>query len=188
MFFLFAFVWKELVRPVGFEYSYDFRWKTTTKLTSDWWFWNTAPNIDSNGIYYTAWWSTSVFYSIGDLSKASKITITGLCTPSTWSTACWFFLAQDKSKSDWLYYDSYPSVQFILSNTVVYDNRSSFYYNDRSVTIIFDLQAKTYSCTWFTNISWQLTDAQINNIKWCNQLQALTWWSARVKTISIKVE
>lgn len=66
------------VRPPSYyEYSYDFRNKSTTSLTNDWWSfpkWTDGVAFDSNGMYKSSSWWRCGIYPI-DVNGATKITV-----------------------------------------------------------------------------------------------------------------
>ena len=73
------------VRPPIFPYSYDFKSKTKTNLTNDWWSGTMNWTIDSWGLHWDDWWIGKQF----NFSNATKITITvniNITQKSSWSS------------------------------------------------------------------------------------------------------
>ena len=172
-----------------YEYSYDFRGKTTTNLTNDGWTYTNTPSIDANWVYYSSW-ACYLTHSLVSFNNAKKITIDAqfqVWLDTRWSV--WLWTSISNWENNWFYADQTPSRQVQLNSATITDERTSIQSWTRTIHIEYDLVNKTYLYTWFIEQSWTLTDTQIANIKTNNTLRIIVAnpWE-RFQTIKILVE
>lgn len=168
-----------------YEYSYDFRNKSSIILTNDWWTqqsWNIAFNSD--GIYLTSSSQNLILSrNLGaSLSSAKKIKITQYSKESsTWSTivalSTWATISQANTwtwpimdiNGGYQQYDIYWSVT----------NATTISSGTYTQSLTLDLVNKTavLSCTWKTDQTITITDTQITNILTNSEYLILYIWS-----------
>lgn len=148
-----------------YEYSYDFRGKSTTILTNDGWTnaWST-PSFNSYGMT----WSTIRYTKPISLSNAKKLV---LSYTGTWGSddEYWFRVWQTVTSStrSWLtgtLYSLNNIYMNIYGTSQSYSWVSSWYHK---VECIMDFTAKTFQIKldWASFQNGTLTDTQISNIK-----------------------
>ena len=161
------YVWTTKVRPV-WKYSYDFRNKSTSQITNDWWTYSawTTPYFESNWVYGDI---VRLAYDISShISNAKKITIqfSAWIVSSWWA---WVRLAKTVTSSSrvWLTWPWYNTNSETYMQ--IYDTNNSYsWLSNWTYTFnwVIDLAAKTWSLsiTWKTTQTWTLTDTQVSNI------------------------
>lgn len=197
-----VFVWDTKVRPNYYEYSYDFRNKSSTILTNDGWdiFYNPSQlNFNSYWIIPTTT-NTSVMLKIVKswiCSNAKKATfsVTWTLIAAEWYRLSLYNVATSSTRSwvSWPFFNSTTTQTTIYSSNVSTAETNSW---QITMTTVFDLENWTWSTTQtdgYSN-SWTLTATQISNIKnnsnwfyvstWSSYLTP-QWWLA---TIYVKVE
>lgn len=177
--------WQEKqVRPKQiFEYSYDFRGKTISQLTADWfivWSWGSC---DSEWFYTNSNWSSYTDFNIPSLIWASKIT---LSTQFKVSSSYWhsiYVLDSQPSNFWWFYNQSWW-------NYIIQSNSTSFS-TSLSGTVTAELILDFKNMTWSFKVgsitrNWTLTTPassynntyirfKANNDSWSARLQKLTF-------------
>jgi hypothetical protein len=186
-----------------YKYSYDFRNKTTTQVTNDWW--NTyrdvrSWNVDSNWIH-VVWYPWYMWKLIDNsyFQNAKKITLKSYFNIQTysynlflqnisWSTLTWYTGDQIDTRQSFrkiFIYGSWSNVTTSIPYWVYED------------TVVFDLVNKTAkeSMTWFSDITASLSDTNISNIR--NNMNSISIWfyndlnsntASYVRDISLTIE
>ena len=174
-----------------YDYSYDFRNKTTANLTADWfsvyeWTWKVNSSwLSSNSSNARV----IVNKSIQSLLNATKLTITQLCilsNGSVWIRLNWTW----RTYATWMYMGTTENYQTlaIAGTANNYSWMSAWTYTQ---TAIFDFVNKTatLSCTWKSDHTETMTDTQINNIK--NNINNIEFYidrnSSYIQTVNIIV-
>ena len=174
-----------------FEYSYTFKWKTSSQISSDWTtlIWAIATN--SEWVTWTSSQEMRIAKSI-NLEDATKIIITWTVvwqnnTKTAWAILIWKWTWWGTwltwYEVEWSYYDWL---------NVAYSNWTTYHWNrvwyatawTYKTTTEIDLVNKkiTWKCEWYSNSEYTLSDSDVNNIKTFNQLIAYT--SLATSTIS----
>ena len=177
-----------------YEYSYDFRGKTSSNLTADGW-----TIVKGTPTLNTYWISGSdIRLTRGiDVSNAKKITISIYGTLSSANSFAWG-IAKSVTTSwsvGWTW--SFMSSESNGRQINIYWTSTEFSWISAwtyTQTATFDLENKTWklSTTWKTDQTWTLTDTDVANIK--NQIAVIyvyTAWSGSnwgLATYSITVE
>lgn len=184
-----------------YEYSYDFRNKTSTQVTNDGW---TAArwsiNVNSTGLYYSSS-LTEIRLNLSQLptklSNAKKITYYLLwkhgnswTADLVYSTCYWAY--PSASNITWLYnsYGSYNRKQYWGTETNFTLTPTAW---DIEYTYTLDLENKTWLVQyiqWSTSSSsLTLTDAQITNIKTNDYIRiVINWSNEAVSKIELIIE
>ena len=102
--------WSNLVRPKWESWVYDFRGKSVSDFTNQWWSSWSMTTIDSNWITIASQWNDkydSVLYCPIDISWANSIYIKWKFHWTSWSWAWWpnFWLHQLTSRDSWGRFD-----------------------------------------------------------------------------------
>ena len=152
-----------------YEYSYDFRGKSTSQITAD----GRSYSAWATPSFWTYWVyggsSVRLSYDISShISNAKKIKLDFTTKTSSYSWA-WFRMAKTVTSSvrEGLTWPWYNNTSEIYMN--IYDSSNSFSWITSwtyQFTSIIDLEAKTWglSITWKSDVSWTLTDSQVSNI------------------------
>ena len=156
------------VRPSKYEYSYDFRNKSTSQITADGWTYSAwaTPYFNSNWVYGA---SVRLVYDISShISNAKKITIQ---FSSSTISECWAWVRLAKTVTSssrvwltWPWHNGSSETYMQIYDTVnSYSWLSSWTY---TFNWVINLTAKTWSLsiTWKTTQTWTLTDTQVSNI------------------------
>jgi hypothetical protein len=183
------------VRPSKYEYSYDFRNKSTTILTNDGWTVGANTTIDSNGIASSSYSSTThlIWKSIVNIKR---MTLTA-----------WLYNANTMNSS----YGLWSTTSAVGTHYVsFYCNWTNSWNNELALdwtrvqqfeqtepswqsewTWIFDFENLTYNFTysWVTK-SWTMTQTQADNIRNNNTALRIAsqYWTGRIQYIKIIVE
>ena len=183
----------------AYEYSYDFRNKTTTQLTNDWWtIQSWSIWINSGWIYVSSAWNPIVLNTtpIVSLSEAKKVTITEVGTWSNaWASYIWFATSTWRWWSGWIFagttLDTNSGVYGWSCNSTV-KTASWISWWTYTIKVTLDLESKTMwvSCTGKSDLTQALSDADVSVFRsmpyvWFN----IWWWSGTwTKIQSIKYE
>ena len=185
-----------------YEYSYDFRNKTTTQVTNDGWFTYRdvrSRSVDSNWIHVV--WYPWCMWKLIDNSKftnATKVTISGYINIQTYALHLWFVNSSDVNTGSILYGDSRQSFwnTSIYWNLITQANESlPYWWYEFKVVYDFVNKTATGSITWHSDITWALSDNDIANFK-ANTNMIYTWFynntnsntASYVRDISLKIE
>ena len=178
-----------------YEYSYDFRSKTTSQITSDGWSYSAwgTPSFNSYGVY----WSWIRITRNLSLTDARKITITTYWTLNSSASFSGYIAKTVTSQTrDGLSWTSITTEQNKMAMIIYWTSHEYSWFSSWTYTVVgvIDFVAKTWtlSATWKTTQTWTLTDTDVSNIK--NNTTKLfayisgggsSYWLA---TISIAVE
>lgn len=175
-----------------YEYSYDFRNKTASQITSDGWTYTNTPLFDSDWMYYSTW-NSILDTTISQIWTHNKVILE--CTFSVnrsyeFALAC-YLVNSSKTNQYWLYTDNNSSWNKMIkiNGTDVYITTtvlSSWNYN---LKLVLDLSNKTYNCSSPYSKSWSLTDAQITALRQYKNIRLLvaSAW-IRFKTLNVTYE
>ena len=173
-----------------YEYSYDFRNKSTSQITADGWTtWSGTPSISSIG--YTSANSSTARSSktLPSLANAKKITLISTIVTSG-DPASWLRLFWDgRTYATWpLLWSSSWQLQYAWDITNI-SWLSAWTYGTKTV-VDLENSTITFSITWKSDTLVNLTSTQVNNIK--NQitnLEVFAWasWTG-VTSMSILIE
>jgi len=197
--------WTNLVRPAIYEYSYDFRNKSSSQLSADWWsvLWWTLETW-SSWITSPVGKDVSLWHSV-DLSTAKKITIdTSIVwnrNDSYWDRAMSFWIRRNQSwASDYLqfyiasavasYHWTVIKMRFSWTTTE-WTNIGSIWTSSYTPKLILDLESKTatWKISWYNNSTYTLSDAQITAIRNMSYFYVYaTQHNFYIQNISITVE
>ena len=160
-----------------YEYSYDFRNKSTSQITADGWTYDNAPSFNSDGMYYNNWPSRNTKILNYNISSAKKITLKAnfKITWSTYALGVVLIKVSDVTYNTGMYIDGSPVQQVQISGSVVtqyWTSKSSWTYTE---TMEFDFENKTYTFSGLFASSWSLTDSQISWIKNTDWLRVNIW-------------
>ena len=188
-------VTEKQVRPKVYEYSYDFRNKSSTILTNDWWTVGANTTIDSNGITSSSYSSTTheIWHSI---TNAKKLTLT-----------CWLYNANGTNSGYWLratkssvgthyisnYIGGYNEWRFVIqldwAETQVL-TQQTFPSWQSEWTYTLDFENLTYKVVynWVTT-NWTMTQTQADNVRNNNTAIRLAsqYWTWRIQYVKIEV-
>ena len=185
-----------------YEYEYDFRNKSSTQLTNDWWSvltwtletgssWITSPT----GKDVTLWHSV-------DLSTAKKITID---TSIVWNRddaysgrGMWFWVRLNWSNycifrvyNNWWNYTGIRTILDIWWTVYDWTSIGNIWTSSYTPKFIIDLENKTltWKISWYNDATYTLTDAQITAIRNMTYLSVYaTQHNFYIQTASILVE
>ena len=185
-----------------FIYSYDFRNKSASDLSNDWWTTRWTLSTWSSWVSSPIGADVNLLHSV-DLSVAKKITITSsiinnnsqggkafifwlwIDNSSTWYTNAVNFYVVDSSYG-------WTKVQILQSWTTT--NWTNIWYiwtSSYTPIIIIDLENKliTWKINWYSDSTLSLTDSQATAIKsyWCLNLYT-TQNNFYIQDVSITVE
>ena len=199
------YVWSTKVRPaLLYQYSYDFRNKTTTQVTNDWWstFGDVRSwSVDSNWVHIV-WYSWNLIKTIWNsyFQNARKITIeshTNIQTYAAFNSICGISGSSITNYS-WCNIDTRQSFRKINFNWAsVNQTNASIPYWQYDTKVVFDLVNKTatFSLSWYADTTASLTDAAITAVK--NNVTSLQIWfynnsnsntASYVRNISLTIE
>ena len=177
-----------------YEYSYDFRNKSTTNLTNDWWLDVSSLTTWSTWITANSWtpvkcnpsWLATAMSNASKLILELHASITSTSICSTWAILC-----EDVniSKQCWIYFDENTFVVTVNSQKA-YETTYSKSTGDKTLIWVFDFVSKTYSgsYTWGNvTFSWTLTDAQIATVRNLGYIYLPIKRYAYTQSISVKV-
>lgn len=193
---------EEQVYPAPlYEYSYTFKWKTTSQIQSDWWTLLTwSLNVNSNWVTWSSSQDCRLAKSIPSLSNAKRIIIQ-YTVVSAWNTASatswliwygsWWWTSATWYNIRWSTYTGMTvscktTWTTVLWNVVWYASSTTY-----TSTITIDLENKTlvWAVSWFSNSTLSLNDTQVNDIR-NNYNQLIAYVSINydsISDISIKV-
>ena len=177
------------VRP-KYEYSYDFRNKSTSQITADGWTYDNAPSFNSDGMYYYTWGSRNFNTLNYNIISAKKIVLKAnfKITWSSYALWCTMVKVSDATYNTGMYIDYSPAQQVYIAGSVVTQytaSKSSWTYTE---TMEFDLENKTYTFSGFFASSWSLTDSQISLIKNTNWLRIAVWLNMYFSSVELTIE
>ena len=192
-----------MMRENTYTYSYDFRNKTTSQITSDGWTLLTwSLNVNSNWILWNSNEDCRLAHTIPSLATAKRIIISGTFIGSTNSLNATSFMVGYGSwwgtSATWSNYQwsSYAWIKVFCKtnwttasgNVVGYITATNTY----KPTITIDLENKlvTWVISWFSNSTYSLSDTQVNDIR-NNYTQLIPYVSVNhtvISDISIDVE
>ena len=188
------------VRPYRYEYSYDFRNKTSTQVTNDGWEvtrWSVLLN--ANGLYSIGSMN-ELFLSNTKLNtklaNSKKLTLKLLWVhqSGTWDFS-WYYTTTWKypsaTKLTWVYYLTWSSNEYWYwwtKTTFTQTATWTYWY-----TYVVDLELKTAILTftqWSTNtFTHSISDTDIANIRDNNYIRlAVVWSNEAISKIDILVE
>ena len=185
-----------------YEYSYTFKWKTVSEITSEWTslIWGVAVNSD-----WATWIGQNndlrIWKSIPSLDTAKKIIISWTVvannpTQNAWqltiSMGTWWGVGE----TGYQVYGSY----FNWIKVMYGDGSTQYFWNKVGDAVsgstykpktTIDLENKiiTWELSWFSNSTLALTDTQINHIRQFDKLVcyvASTW--STISDVSITIE
>lgn len=150
-----------------YEYSYDFRNKSSTILTNDGW--TTVKGTPSFSGYGVRWVDTRLTRDLPSLTNAKKIIFYCSGTVVDGNIACRVANSVTSSSSVWVsgvsleVGNNQRQVRIYDTNTN-YSGLSTWTYTS---SLVFDLANKTFTLTtsWLTTQTWTITDTQISNIR-----------------------
>jgi len=185
-----------------YEYSYDFRDKSTTQLTNDWWsvLWWTLET-GSSWITSPTGKDVTLWHSV-DLSTAKKITIDTSIVRNRDDAysgrGMWFWVTLNSSNWCWFrVYNSWWNYRWIRTVTVIWwteyewTNTGNIWTSSYNPKFIIDLENKTltWEISWYSNSTYTLSDAQITSIR---SMPYLTVYATQhnfyIQNVSITVE
>lgn len=181
-----------------YEYSYDFRGKTKTQVTNDWWSawtWDSWTSCWSNWLYQTSnqsWWRLIRQFNV-DMSNAKKITMSAQIyasnTSSWWCT--WSIATSSARANNTAVYIGNDAKNMQVAWTVTTIN-PTLSLNTYKWEYIIDLENKTATVTFLTWSTYtntiSITDSQINTIRNNNiYWPILVWNYGYLQTVSITV-
>ena len=176
-----------------YEYSYDFRNKSSTILTNDWWTVGANTTIDSNGIISSSYSSTThlIWKSI---ANAKKMVLT-----------CWLYNAINMNSSYWLwattssvgthYISFYEGASSSDNSSLALDwaavqqflQQEPSWQSEWTYTLDFENLTYNFEYAGVTK-SWTMTQTQADNIRNNNTaLRIATQWTWRIQYIKIFV-
>ena len=181
-----------------YEYSYDFRNKSLSQVQNDWWTlqeWSGAVAFNANWVYLSSKSYNLRMWNVKwPWTNANKIIMTMTATVWTWS-ATFKLSTSDNADTNTtgINIDSNWNKQVlaIYWTSYTFSWLSSWTYTQK---VVLDLLNKTYtlSCTWKTDNTWSITDAQIAWIKANSKTVWVYIWSGStgtvIRDISILVE
>ena len=181
------FIGTQQVRPYRYEYSYDFRNKTSTQVTNDGWeLTRWTLSLNSNGLYWTSSSWNELYIQLPKmntaLANAKKITMTLLGKHwNSWDSGNSFFTAQWKypnaSKRTWVYCNFGSANQYYYwGSTIYFTHTQSISWGVCEYNYVVDLVWKTATLTfiqWSTNTyTHSISDSDITNIRANNYIRA----------------
>ena len=188
------YVGSKQVRPKRFEYSYDFRGKTTTQLANDGWTNTSWITLDSNWLTASSRHQclNTVSWLWDAVAKAKKITLeiqSYKTSSSGWIS--WISINDVEVEGEtWMYYD-FSTFEVKANWWSLYRTSHSTSSWTKNIICTYDLENKTYSWNFVWGLgtfSWILTDAQIAWIKTCPVARTVFQSVSYVQTIKITVE
>lgn len=183
----------------GFEYSYDFRGKTSSQVISDWWsYWASTTWIgcDSNWLYWTSNGSRLIMYTDFDMRNASKITLEAqVKTETDYDLNFWLCSSIQRTNWTFIYQCRYNNDDVAVWWLEVVTPNWNDYNWTYAWKYVIDLDAKTYSITrtmgWLTWYSWSITDTMVSNIRnnpmYLMVLSSAKTW-CRMQKVSVLIE
>lgn len=167
-----------------YEYSYDFRGKSSTILTNDWW--TIASWTPSFWTYWMYWETIRITRPCPQMALAKKIILEYTTyawasnTSSTWGLG----KTVNSSTREWLTRGYFERANNKYS-VMIYDRMNDYTgtlptWNSYTEKIVIDLEWKTFTCdmTWQTQKSWTITDTEVTNIRTnSNVMWAYTYMS-----------
>lgn len=183
------------VRPYKYEYSYDFRNKTTTQLANDWFLNVSWLTTGSSGITATNWTAVQcqISWLATAMSKAKKLTLElKTYITNTSAITSWLLLVKDTNNSNniWFYYDQ-TYFAITANSSEIYKPSHTKSTGDKTITCVFDFVNKTYSWNYVWGngaFSWTLTDAQISAVRNNWYIYMPVQWTSYIQTINVLVE
>lgn len=177
-----------------YDYSYDFRGKTTSQATADGRTLGSGVSIDTNWLYASTW-SNTLKTITGKSTNAKKITlICGLYNADTsnidysiWQATSWTV------NSTWIYLGGQESTEVMTRRLLWTNTTYSFSIPSWVIewTYILDLENLTRNTKIWTDVrNGTITQANANSIKAnSNYLRiAYQYWSWRVQYVKFMVE
>ena len=185
-----------------FEYGYDFRNKSSSQLSADWWSvlrwtletwssWITSPTGKDVGLWYSR-----------DLSTVKKITMdTSIVRnrdDSYSGRGMWFWVALNTSNfccfrvyNNWWNYTWIRVRSIIWWNVYDWTNVGNIWTSSYNPKFIIDLENKTltWEISWYSNSTYTLSDAQITAIRSMSYLTVYaTQHNFYIQNVNITVE
>lgn len=191
------YIW-EYIEPI-FNYSYDFRNKTTTQLTNDGWTNTSWLTTWANWITASSW--TAIFNQVSWLwtamTNATKLKLECVIYEgwSYVSSVAWLTLTTwtDGNTQTWFWTDN-TGYGIICGSWTQYTFDSSTVYNssgERTLTTEFDFVSKTVNIDFPSVYSWvwalSITDATIAVARTNNSVRIPLERDRYIKTISVTV-
>lgn len=187
-----------------YEYSYDFRNKTSTQVTSDGWELTRGTlALNANWLYWTSSSWNELYIKLTKmntaLANAKKMTMTLLGKHwNSWDTGNSFFTAQwkypDASKFTWVYNNFGSANQYYYwGSTIYFTQTQAVSWWTCEYTYVVDLVWKTATLTfkqWSTNTyTHSISDSNIANIRANNYIRAAALWTNdAISKINILIE
>ena len=183
-----AYIWEY----TGFEYSYDFRNKSSTILTNDGWT-TSWLSYDNNWIYMSS--RGSIYKQIWtDLTNAKKIQLTGwLYNANSFINWIWFYPSTSSTTGRsgvFIAWDWYGVSSVDINATAAVSWEQSEPSGQSEWNLTLDLNNLTYNLiyAWVTK-SWTLTQAEANIIRWLKYFRlAMQYTWGRIQYIKLLVE
>lgn len=177
-----------------YEYSYDFRNKTTTQLANDGWTNVSSATVNSNWITFSSW--TAIFNQLSWLSSRMATANRLVLTYTMWYASSSNAVAgltlmnnnNDNSGQTWWYLNQSAYEVLINNSSLLVGSHWTLSW-DLTNTFNYDLVNKQCSITfqWLYNNTVSITDAQIS---WIRNLAYIRCPIATMylKKISITIE
>jgi len=182
-----VYVWTTKVRPSWWKFSYDFRGKTISQLTADWfivWSW---WSCDSEWFYTYSNWSSYTDFNIPfNLKKANKITLSTQFKTSSWYWHSIYLLDSQTANFWWFYNQNWWSY-------VIQGSGTSFS-TSLSGTVTAELILDFKNMTWLFKVgsitrNWTLTTPASSYNNTYIRFKANTdSWNARLQKLTFIVE
>lgn len=176
-----------------YNYEYDFRGKTSSQVTSDWWTLWSWLSFDSNWAYSSTWSSTTkaIWYA---LSNAKRITMTAwIYNANSWNLSYMLWNNKNTSTNQTGYYMSWydgGNSQILVNGTIIeqYAQSEPSWQSEYNYTLDFENLTYKFEYAGITK-SWAITQAQATSIK--NNLTYFRFaiqHSSRLQYIKLTVE
>ena len=178
-----------------YEYSYDFRGKTTSQVTAEWFTikeWNFT--INSNGVTSSSSSGRVLLHkTVSNVATAKKIILNNTFVLGSSATGCSFRLTNNnRTYTSWIqltvstnnyefhiWWDKVATLSWMSAGTYTW-------------TTVLDLENKiaTFSVSWKATQTYTITDTQVNNIRNYDTLVELQCWnsSCTISNISVTIE
>ena len=194
--------WTNLVRPV-WKYSYDFRNKSTTNLTNDWWTLPTWAGCDSNG-YYTPAADRIAKLTLPAsaqtrLANASKVSLTSQVKTTNDFLHSVYIWKENFNHwfGNYMEYSTVSSSSLFTQQTGVINASNLIVWTwspsgviTATLTIDFDNLTWNWNCAWNTNngtITQAIADySRQNTTIWTKLFDSWSLW-ARLQKIDLTI-
>ena len=170
------YVWDKQVRPAPlYEYSYDFKNKTTTILANDGWTNISWATINSSWITFSSWNDirNEASWLWTAMSSAKKVTMKWSFIRNSTSNTLWFTLLKLNTTSQTGAYADNNWYAITCWWSTVQRITSAIPASTYTFTLTYDFVNKEVKVNfpWINTNTYTLTDTQIANAKICNLLR-----------------